>query len=172
MLTIQLWHPPSIIACRLSGVFLPKFTPPGTDGSIDPLAYWLEWVEEEERKRIGYFAFMMDIENVALFKQLLQVCRTPSTLTHKLQTTLIRRSSACLYRPRCRLAPAHGKRKIRTSGTKCFARTPYPSLSGHHSDTSFRSVSYRPIWTTRTSGSFSMVSSPLHAHYYGATWAI
>jgi hypothetical protein len=33
------------------------------------MAYWLTWVEEEERKRLGWFAFMMDTENAALFRR-------------------------------------------------------------------------------------------------------
>ena len=30
---------------------------------------WLDWVAEEERVRLGWFAFMMDTENSSLFRQ-------------------------------------------------------------------------------------------------------
>ena len=29
---------------------------------------WLQWVAEEERSRVGWFAFMMDVENAALYR--------------------------------------------------------------------------------------------------------
>jgi hypothetical protein len=41
--------------------------------STDPLRRWLEWVDMEERTRVGWFAFMMDIENAALFRHYLLV---------------------------------------------------------------------------------------------------
>ncbi len=39
----------------------------------DPLGRWLDWVTDEERKRLGWFAFMMDTENAALFRHYLLV---------------------------------------------------------------------------------------------------
>jgi len=41
--------------------------------SDDPLTCWLDWVGEEERKRLGWFAFMMDLENAALYRHFLMV---------------------------------------------------------------------------------------------------
>ena len=36
--------------------------------SNDPIEVWLQWVAEEERSRVGWFAFMMDVENAALYR--------------------------------------------------------------------------------------------------------
>lgn len=36
--------------------------------SADPLRRWLDWVAVEERTRLGWYAFMMDTENAALFR--------------------------------------------------------------------------------------------------------
>lgn len=41
--------------------------------SDDPVTCWLDWVCEEERKRLGWFAFMMDLENAALYRHFLMV---------------------------------------------------------------------------------------------------
>lgn len=62
----QIFHSPSIIMARLSGVFLPTFTAHRV--AQTPLDHWLEWVEYEERKRCGWLAFMMDTESAALFR--------------------------------------------------------------------------------------------------------
>ena len=32
------------------------------------MSAWLDWVAEEERRRIGWFAFTMDVENGALYR--------------------------------------------------------------------------------------------------------
>ncbi|WVQ85772.1 hypothetical protein IAT38_007939 [Cryptococcus sp. DSM 104549] len=67
----QVFHSPSIILARLSGVFLPRFERPRGEVTSDPMAAWLDWVQEEERKRLGWFAFMVDTGNAALYRHYL-----------------------------------------------------------------------------------------------------
>lgn len=62
----QVFHSPSIIMARLAGVFLPQHV--SRHRRHNPLDHWLEWVAFEERKRVGWFAFMMDTANAAMFR--------------------------------------------------------------------------------------------------------
>jgi hypothetical protein len=62
----QVFHSPSIIMARLAGVFAPAPLP--HHRTHNPLDHWLEWVAFEERKRVGWFAFLMDTSNAALFR--------------------------------------------------------------------------------------------------------
>lgn len=62
----QVFHSPSIIMGRLSGIFVPQYV--SHHKRHNPLDHWLEWVAFEERKRVGWFAFMMDTANAALFR--------------------------------------------------------------------------------------------------------
>ncbi|KAL7422065.1 hypothetical protein Q5752_003840 [Cryptotrichosporon argae] len=67
----HIFHSPAIIMARLRGVFEPNFA--RVPNGNNPLARWLEWVREEERKRVGWFAFVMDTENAAMFRHYLMV---------------------------------------------------------------------------------------------------
>ncbi|KLT44556.1 hypothetical protein CC85DRAFT_8788 [Cutaneotrichosporon oleaginosum] len=62
----QVFHSPSIIMARLAGVFQPAQPP--HHRAHNPLDHWLEWVAFEERKRVGWFAFMLDTSNATLFR--------------------------------------------------------------------------------------------------------
>lgn len=62
----QVFHSPSIVMARLAGVFLPAHPP--HHRTHNPLDHWLEWVAFEERKRVGWFAFLMDTSNAAIFR--------------------------------------------------------------------------------------------------------
>lgn len=63
----QIFHSPSIFMARLTGVFLPNYSSKRRSTG-DPMENWLDWVAEEERVRLGWFAFMMDTENSSLFR--------------------------------------------------------------------------------------------------------
>ncbi|CAK9782713.1 unnamed protein product [Cutaneotrichosporon oleaginosum] len=69
----QIFHSSSIVMARLAGSFLPTFTSHPSPVATNPLDHWLAWVEHEERKRVGWLAFMMDTENAALFRHYLIV---------------------------------------------------------------------------------------------------
>ncbi|GMK53815.1 hypothetical protein CspeluHIS016_0104010 [Cutaneotrichosporon spelunceum] len=62
----EVFHSSSIVMARLAGVFLPA--PPPLHRTHNPLDHWLEWVAFEERKRVGWFAFLMDTSNAILFR--------------------------------------------------------------------------------------------------------
>ncbi|BEI82886.1 hypothetical protein CcaverHIS002_0307540 [Cutaneotrichosporon cavernicola] len=62
----QVFHSSSIIMARLAGVLVPA--PPLLHRTHNPLDHWLEWVAFEERKRVGWFAFLMDTSNATLFR--------------------------------------------------------------------------------------------------------
>ncbi|KAM0746959.1 hypothetical protein T439DRAFT_383596 [Meredithblackwellia eburnea MCA 4105] len=68
----QVFHSPSIILANFSGVFLPESSPetatyPPTEEG------WASWVSSEERRRIGWFAFLCDTSNAAMFRHTLMV---------------------------------------------------------------------------------------------------
>lgn len=67
----QVFHSPSIIMARLAGVFVPTYAKQLR--THNPLDHWLEWVAFEERKRIGWLAFLMDTANASLFRHYLLV---------------------------------------------------------------------------------------------------
>ncbi|BEJ09842.1 hypothetical protein CcaverHIS641_0607570 [Cutaneotrichosporon cavernicola] len=69
----QIFHSSSIVMARLAGSFLPTFAPHPSPVASNPLDHWLAWVAQEERKRVGWLAFMMDTENAALFRHYLIV---------------------------------------------------------------------------------------------------
>ncbi|KAK6909640.1 hypothetical protein I203_103661 [Kwoniella mangroviensis CBS 8507] len=69
----QIFHSPIINLARQSGMLLPNFDRKLQNSLDDPMACWLEWVAEEERKRLGWFSFMMDTENAALYRGFLLI---------------------------------------------------------------------------------------------------
>ncbi len=69
----QIFHSSSIVMARLAGAFLPTFAQHPSPVASNPLDHWLAWVAHEERKRVGWLAFMMDTENAALFRHYLIV---------------------------------------------------------------------------------------------------
>jgi len=60
-----------MVMCRLAGVFISSFQQHRVHSN--PLDHWLEWVQFEERKRLGWMAFLMDTESAALFRHYLIV---------------------------------------------------------------------------------------------------
>ncbi|WWC64355.1 uncharacterized protein I303_106965 [Kwoniella dejecticola CBS 10117] len=69
----QIFHSPIINLARQSGMLLPNYDRKLLNTLDDPMACWLEWVDEEERKRLGWFSFMMDTENAALYRGFLLI---------------------------------------------------------------------------------------------------
>ncbi|KII88342.1 hypothetical protein PLICRDRAFT_175941 [Plicaturopsis crispa FD-325 SS-3] len=67
----QIFHSPSIVMARFSGVFV-KDSTAKTDFEASPEG-WTEWALQEERKRIGWFAFIVDTSNAAMFRHTLMV---------------------------------------------------------------------------------------------------
>ncbi|WRT70414.1 uncharacterized protein IL334_007412 [Kwoniella shivajii] len=69
----QIFHSPIINLARQSGMLLPDYDRQLKSTLDDPVACWLEWVDEEERKRLGWFSFLMDTENAALYRGFLLI---------------------------------------------------------------------------------------------------
>ncbi|WVW85934.1 hypothetical protein I302_107972 [Kwoniella bestiolae CBS 10118] len=69
----QIFHSPIINLARQSGMLLPNLDRMLQNSLDDPMACWLEWIAEEERKRLGWFSFLMDTENAALYRGFLLI---------------------------------------------------------------------------------------------------
>jgi len=112
--------------------------------SDDPVTCWLDWVGEEERKRLGWFAFMMDLENAALYRHFLMVSSPfhypnnvlSRSLSLSTQIAVAIRSgpvadpyrfTAIPWRSPSRLRPPHGSQKTLTNGRPiCGLHSPSP----------------------------------------------